>query len=142
MSAKVYTRKDVIRIVLTGIILFGVIEEAVLYFFFPLHYTHYTVFIPFYFILLALSLLWALAYFRTEQIHIGRALARMMLLTVSQFITSIVVLACCILFVGEHKNTFVIAFGIYYIWFLVLKLFVFYNMERYNKIRQSKSRGQ
>ncbi|MDR0757784.1 MAG: hypothetical protein LBF85_08060 [Tannerella sp.] len=142
MSAKVYTRRKVNRIVLTGIALFGLIEEAALYFFFPQHYTPYTIFIPFYFLLLALSLLWALSHFRVERIHIGRALARMMLLSSSQFITSVAVLVCYISFVGVHKNTFVLVFGIYYIWFMVLKTFVFYNMEHYNKIRQLKDKGK
>jgi hypothetical protein len=142
MSAKVYKRREVNRIVLTGIILFGAIEEAALYFFFPQHYTHYTIFIPFYFLLLALILLWALAHFRMERIHIRRALARTMLLSVSHFMISVAALVCYIFLIGVHKNTFVLVFGIYYIWFLVLKVFVFYNMEHYNKIKRSKDRGE
>ncbi|MDR1330985.1 MAG: hypothetical protein LBK07_02675 [Tannerella sp.] len=139
---RAYKRKEVIRIVLTGIVLFGIIEEMALYFFFPQYYTSCTILIPFYFLLLALSMLWVLAHFRPERIHIGRALARMMLLTVSQFITSIAALMCYIFFVGVQKNAFVLAFGIYYIWFLVLKIFVFYNMEHYNKIHPLKNREE
>ncbi|MDR1408420.1 MAG: hypothetical protein LBJ23_10315 [Tannerella sp.] len=140
MKEKVYRRKDVNRIVLAGTVLFGIVEETALYFFLPQYYTPYTIFIPCYFVLLALSLLWALSHFRVERIHIGRALARMMLLSASQFITSIAALVCYIVFVGVQKNTFVLVFGIYYIWFLALKMFVFYNMEHYHKITQIKNR--
>ncbi|MDR2120068.1 MAG: hypothetical protein LBP64_04240 [Tannerella sp.] len=136
MSAKIYRRREVNRIVLTGVVLFGLLEEAAICFLFPQYYTCYMLFIPCYFLLLAVSLLWGMAHFRAEQIHIRRALARMMLLNVSQFITSAAIIVCYALFVGEQKNAFILAFGLYYIWFLGLKLFVFYNMEHFNKFKR------
>jgi hypothetical protein len=125
-------------IVLTGVILFGAITVAALYLFYPQYYTPYTLFIPPYFILLAFILLCALSHFHFERVHIRRALARMMLLNASQLFTSIIVLFCYIRLVGEHKDTFVLLFGLNYIWFMALKLFVFYNMENYNKVKKLK----
>jgi len=130
---KVYSHVTVRRFVLLSIILFGVIEESVLYFGFPEYYTSYTLFIPVYFLLLGISLLLAISRIRSKQLHIGRALARLMLLNVVQLFLSFAVLFYYIRYIDEQRHTFVLLFGLFYIMFLGLKMFVIYNIDSDHK---------
>ncbi|MDR0348856.1 MAG: hypothetical protein LBH90_05105 [Tannerella sp.] len=126
---KVYSHVAVRRFVLISIMLFGVIAESVLYFGFPEYYTKYTLFIPVYFLLLGVSLLLSISRIRTKQLHLGRALARLMLLNVVQLFLSFGVLFYYIRYIHEQRRVFVLLFGLYYIMFFGLKMFVFYNID-------------
>jgi len=130
---KVYSHVTVRRFVLISIILFGVIELSVLYFGFPEYYTKYTLYIPIYFLLLGISLLLSISRIRSKQLHIGRALARLMLLNVVQLFLSFIVLVYYVWYIDVQRDTFVLLFGLYYILFLGLKMFVFYNIDSDNK---------
>jgi len=126
---KVYSHITVRRFVLICIILFGVIELSVLYWGFPEYYTKYVFFIPAYFLFLGVSLLLSISRIRTKQLHIGRAHARLMLLNVVQLFLSFGILFYYIRYINEQRHTFVLLFGLYYIMFLGLKMFVFYNID-------------
>lgn len=126
---KVYSHITVRRFVIISIILFGVIGVSVVYFGFPEYYTKYILYIPVYFLLLGISLLLLISRIRSKQLHIGRALARLMLLNACQLFVSFIVLVCYVRYIDEQRDTFVLLFGLYYILFLGLKLFVFYNID-------------
>jgi hypothetical protein len=133
MTARIYTTGEVRRLVILGVLLFGAIEEAVLYFGFPAYCTVYTAFIPVYFLILGLTLLFALSQRRTTRsskpLHPGRALARLMILNVSQLVLSAIILFLYIRYINVQRNTFLLVFAVYYIWFLGLKMFVLCNID-------------
>jgi hypothetical protein len=135
MGAKTYTQQEINAIVLTGVTLFGLAEAATLYFFFPHYYTPYMLLIPAYFLLLAAGLLWMTAHFRIKP-SVRQSLTAFMLLTVCQLFTSIALIVCYTLFIDVHRKAFVLLFGTYYAWFLVLKLFVCFHTERRQPINK------
>lgn len=126
---KVYSHTAVRRLVILSIIIFGALEISVLYWGFPEYYTNYVLFIPVYYLALGISLLLAISRIRSKQLHIGRALARLMLLNAVQLFLSFGVLFYYIRFIDEQRRSFLLLFGLSYILFLGLKLFVFYNID-------------
>lgn len=126
---KVFTQNEVWRRVLLSIIIFGILEVAVLYWGFPEYYTNNVIFIPIYFLALGISLLLAIYRINSKPLHIGRAAARLMLLNASQLVLSFGVLFYYIRYIDVQRRSFVLLFGLFYIWFLLLKLFVFYNID-------------
>jgi uncharacterized membrane protein YhaH (DUF805 family) len=133
---RAYTPWQVRRFVMLSILLFGIATETALYFGFPEYCTRYTVFIPVYFLLLGLSLLFALSRMQARRLHPGRALARLMILNVSQLFLSAVILFVYIRCIDVQRNTFLIVFGLFYVWFLGLKMFVLCNIDRHHQERK------
>lgn len=126
---KVYSHIAVRRFVILSIILLGVVMEAILALGFPEYNTPYTLYIPVYFLILGISLLLSISRIRSKQLHIGRALARLMLLNVVQLFLSFGVLFYYMRYIKEQEHTFLLAFGLFYVMFLGLKMFVFYNID-------------
>lgn len=133
----VYQKKQSNQIVLWGIILFGIVEIGLIYFALPSYYTHFMLFIPLYFLILGISLLLILSRMSRKKIHPGRALARLMIFNVAQMTLSFFILVLiyyCLPLEKQLKNIIVLAFGVYYIFFMGLKLFVLYNIDKQHKI--------
>ena len=128
-----YSHKTVNTFVLGNILVFGIIELAVVYRFFPKSYTSYMLLNPVYFFLLGLTVLLAVSRIESKRLHPGRAVARLMLLNTSQFI-----LSACLLFYYVYRihvqcRAFLLTFGLFYIWFMCVKLFVLYNIDSQHK---------
>ena len=126
---KVFTQNEVWRRVLLSIIIFGILEVAVLYWGFPEYYTNNVIFIPIYCLALSISLLLASYRINSKPLHIGRAAARLMLLNASQLVLSFGVLFYSILHIEVQRRSFVLLFVLFYIRFLLLTLFLFYNID-------------
>lgn len=135
---KIYRKKQTNKIVIWGIILFGILEIGLIRILLPSYYTNYLLFIPVYFLILGISVLLILSRMSRKKIHPGRALARLMIFNVAQMMLSFMILIGCYYFITAHKQIVLIAFGIYYIFFMGLKLFILYNIDKQHKIANRK----
>ena len=128
-----YSHKTVNTFVLGSILMFGVIELAIVYWLFPKSYTSYMLLTPVYFLLLGLTVLLALSRIESKRLHPGRAVARLMLLNTSQFILSASLLFYYVYRINVQRRAFLLTFGLFYIWFMCVKLFVLYNIDSQHK---------
>ncbi|MDR2473590.1 MAG: hypothetical protein LBD53_08560 [Tannerella sp.] len=130
---KVYRKKQTQRLVLWGILLFGIVEIAFICFVMPQYYTHLLLVIPVYFMLMGYILLYILARFGKQKIHPSKALARLMLFNVVQMMISFAMVFVYFYTAINHKHTILIAFSVYYIFFMGLKLYIFYSIDNQHK---------
>lgn len=128
-----YSHKTVNTFVLGSILMFGVIELAIVYWLFPKSYTPYMLLTLLYFLLLGLTVLLALSRIESKRLHPGRAVARLMLLNASQFILSACLLFYYVYQINVQRRAFLLTFGLFYIWFMCIKLFVLYNIDSQHK---------
>lgn len=128
-----YSHKVVNTVVMGGIALFGVLELMAVRLFFAEHYSRHLLLIPVYYMVLGAAVLLLVSRIESRRLHPGRAVARIMLLNVSQLLLSIGLLMAYVYFTGEDHSTFLLVFGLFYIWFMCLKVFVFYNIEHQHK---------
>jgi hypothetical protein len=140
MKAKVYTQRAVNRLVVTAVVVFGLLVNAVLCLLFPEYATHYTLLIPCYYLILAISLLWALSRLDAGRVGSVRALYLMMMLSAAQLLVSAGVVVLYAFFVGERQKAFTGIFGLHYLWFLGWKVFVLRYMEQQNRLPQPENK--
>jgi hypothetical protein len=130
---KAYRETKFHRIVIVGIALFGIVEMAIIRFLFPASYSHLLWLIPAYFLLLGIIVLLVLNRMKRRQMHPGRAIARLMLFNVAQMFVSFILLFLCYNLFENRKEVFILAFSIFYIFFMAVKFYILYDIDRQNK---------
>ncbi len=135
--SEIYSHRTINTSVLGSVLLFGVVELAIVYWLYPEYYTSYMLMIPIYFLILGVTLLLAMSRIESKRLHPGRAVARLMLLNASQFILSIGLLFYYIYCINMQRKSFLFVFGIFYIWFMCIKLFVLYHIDRQHKYKKT-----
>jgi len=130
---KAYRDKRFYSIVIASIALFGIIEIAVIRCVFPSSYMHLLWLIPAYFLLLGFITLILLRRMKRKKLHPGKAIARLMLFNVSQMLVSFTLLFLFYYFVKDNKNVFIIAFALFYIFFMSIKFYIILDINRQNK---------
>jgi hypothetical protein len=131
---KIYGEKQSGRVVSWGIILFGILEIGFIRLVYPSYYTHYLLFIPAYFLILGIGVLLVLSHISRKNIHPGRAIARLMMFNVAQIALSFMIPVGYCYFVAVHKRIMLITFLIYYVFFMGLKFYILYNIDKQRKI--------
>jgi hypothetical protein len=137
---KVYRAKVVRKFVLYGIILFGIVEVGLIRFLLPDYYTGYLMLVPAYFLLLGVIILLLLSRMKRKRLHPGRAIARLMLFNISQMMLSFIVMFIYFYFVEEQKYMMLLAFSIFYVFFMAIKLFIIYNIDNQHKTEKKRLR--
>lgn len=135
---KVYRKKHSNQVVIGGIILFGILEIGLIRFAYPAYYTHYLLLIPVYFLILGISVLRIMSRMSRKKIHPGRAIARLMIFNVAQMLLSFAILIGYYYFVTVHKQIMLIAFSIFYVFFMGLKFYILYNIDKQHKNAKDK----
>jgi len=136
---RVYRAIEIRRFVLYGIILFGIAEIGFIRFVMPSSYTHLLLLIPAYFLLLGIGVLLLLSRMKRKRLHPGRAIARLMLFNVSQMILSFFLMFLYYYHAEEsHKNIMLLAFGVFYIFFMGVKLFIIFNIDNQHKTEKKR----
>ena len=126
-------RNKIRRFVLSSIILFSILELAFVKWLFPESFTVDLLYIPAYFFILGISVLFVLSRADRKKIHPGRAVARLMLFNVAQITISFILLFCYYYFSPVKDYTILIAFCIFYIFFMGLKFYILYNIDKQHK---------
>ena len=114
--------KEARRIVIFGTALFGILEIAFIRMVFPSHYTASLLFIPLYFLLSGIGLLLFMR--RTKP---GKAVAMFMLFNIAHITLSFSLLTGYYLFAPEREPALLIAFGVFYLFFMGLKMVIIYR---------------
>jgi hypothetical protein len=122
------------RVVIAWILAFGVVELGVIRFFFPSHFTPLLFLILPYFCILGILMLLILRQIKRRKIHPGRAVARLMLFNVSQMLLSVMIVIVYSYFIDIERYTMLLAFSIFYIFFMGIKFFIIYNIDRRHKL--------
>lgn len=130
---RVYRAKETRKLVLYGILIFGILELGLIYFVFPSYYSNYLLLLPAYFMFLGISVLLLLSRMKRKRLHPGRAIARLMLFNVSQMLLSFILIFCYYNFIKIHKNVLLLAFCAFYVFFMCIKLFIIYNIDNQHK---------
>ena len=130
---RVYRAKETRKLVLYGILLFGALEVGVIRFFLPAYYSCYLLFVPVYFLLLGIGILLLLSRMKRKRLHPGRAIARLMLFNVAQMLLSMILLYYYYYFIKVQKYTMLLAFSIFYVFFMGIKMFIIYNIDNQHK---------
>lgn len=133
---KVYKEKKIRTFVLLGVIIFGILEIAFIRLVFPSHYTNYLLYIPVYFLILGISVLLVLSRMKRRKLHPGRAIARLMLFNVAQMILSFFVLFIYYHYINIERQVMLVAFCIFYIFFMGVKFFILYHIDKNHKIHK------
>jgi hypothetical protein len=115
-----YKKKAVIR-VLSGIILFGIVELAVIKWLLPAYYTHYLILIPVYFLIASIGMLFAFEKMNRKKVHPAREITQLLMLSVVPMILSFALIFCYFYFIQIQKLTMLLAFSIFYLFFMFLK---------------------
>jgi len=118
------------KYVMAAIALFGVIEIAVIRFAFPSYYSNLLLLIPAWFLLMGFIVLLILT--RTD-IHPRRAVARLMLFSVAQMFVSFAMLFVCYYLIENNRKTLVLAFAVFYIFFLGVRFYILHIVDRQNR---------
>jgi uncharacterized membrane protein len=137
---KAYNEAEARKLVIFGIIIFGVIEMAFIRLVFPSYYTNYLLFIPVYFLILGISVLLILLRMKRKRLHPGRAIARLMLFNVSQMLLSFLLLFCYYYLAEVRNHTLLIAFSVFYIFFMGIKMFILYNIDSQHNIHKKRAK--
>jgi hypothetical protein len=126
------------RLVLYGIIGFGIAEVGLIRFVFPDYYTNNLLYISAYFLLLGVIILPLLSRMKRKRLHPGRAIARLMLFNASQMLLSFILMFIYVYFVDVQKYTMLLAFGAFYIFFMCIKFFIIYNIDNQHKTEKKR----
>jgi hypothetical protein len=113
---------------------FGIVELGVIRIFFPSHFTPLLFFILLYFLILGVVLLLVMRQIKRRKIHPGRAIARLMLFNVSQMLLSGMIMVAYSYLVDIERYAMLLAFSIFYIFFMGIKIFIIYNIDRRHKL--------
>ena len=135
---RVYRAKETRKIVLYGILTFGILETGLIYFVFPSYYSHHLLLIPAYFMLLGISILLLLSRMKRKRLHPGRAIARFMLFNVAQMLLSFILMFYYYNFIKIHKNVVLLSFCFFYVFFMGIKLFIIYNIDNQHKTEKKR----
>ena len=135
---RVYRAKETRQLVLWGIVLFGLVEMGLIRFVFSSYYTNYLLLIPIYFLLLGIGILLLLSRMKRKRLHPGRAIARLMLFNVGQMILSVILMFCYYFYIHVQESTVLLSFGIFYIFFMGIKLFIIYNIDNQHKTEKKR----
>ena len=130
---KSYGGNGTTRFVLGGIILFGILELALIKWLFPASFTLTLLVIPAYFLLLGVIVLIILSRMNHKKIHPGRAVARLMLFNAAQMMLSFILIFGYYYLTDEKDYTILFTFSIFYIFFMGLKLYILYNIDKQHK---------
>ena len=132
---KTFTEYQIRKLVLCGIIIFGIIEIAFFRLVFPASFTYYLFLIPGYFLLLGIFILLLLTRMRRRRLHPGRAVARLMLFNVVQMALSFTILFLYYYLIDVQKHLMLIAFCLFYVYFMCIKFFILYNIDKHHKFK-------
>jgi len=135
---RVYRAIEIRRLVLYGIMAFGIAEMAFIRLVLPESYTHFLLLIPAYFLLLGIGILFLLSRIKRKRLHPGRAIARLMLFNVSQMLLSFILMFLYIYFIEEQKYMMLLAFFCFYIFFMGIKFFIIYNIDNQHKTEKKR----
>jgi hypothetical protein len=136
---RVYRAKETRKLVLYGILIFGIIETGVIYLLFPSYYSNNLLYIPAYFMVLGISILLLLSRMKRKRLHPGRAIARLMLFNVAQMLLSFILMFCYWYFMKiENKNVVILSFSVFYVFFMGIKLFIIYNIDNQHKTEKKR----
>lgn len=130
---RTYKEKEIGKILLGSILLFGIVELALIKMLFPAYYTHYMLFIPVYFLMLSVGMLFMLSQIKRKAVQPRREIALLMLFNASQMLLSLILVFCYYLLIKVQRISMLIAFFIFYLFFLGLKLFALYHMDKLHK---------
>jgi uncharacterized membrane protein len=75
---------------------------------------------------------------KRKSLNPGRAIARLMLFNVSQFLLSVIAMFCYYLFVKVQEGAFLLSFSAFYIFFMGLKYFIIYNIDNQHKTEKKR----
>lgn len=121
-----------------AILLFGIVEEAVLYGAFPTHYTAYTLLIAPYFLLLA----WMVtAMERSMERHgtkVQTKVMRWLQLTMAQLLLTVVLLLIYVVCIDVERVAFLLTFCIFYLWYMCVKMYALHKIQ----LQESASKAQ
>lgn len=137
---RTYKAKATAKLVIFGILLFGILEIAIIYCVMPEYYTHFLLYIPVYFLILGVSILWILRHMQRRKIHPGRAVARLMLFNVAQMMLSFGIMTGYYYLIDVQEHTILIAFSVFYIYFMCMKFYILYNIDKQHKIETKRLR--
>jgi hypothetical protein len=137
---KAFNEEEARKLVIFGIILFGIVEVAFIRLVLPSCYTNLLMLIPAYFLLLGVALLLILTRMKRRRLHPGRAVARLMLFNVSQMLLSFLLMIYYYYCINVQKHTILIAFGVFYVFFLGIKMFILYNIDSQHNIHTKRTR--
>jgi hypothetical protein len=116
--------KEARIIVLFGTALFGILEIAFIRTVFPSHYTASLLFIPLYFLLSGIGLL----LFLQQRVKPGKAVAMFMLFNIAHITLSFsLLLGYYYIFASAREPAWLIAFGVFYLFFMALKMVIIYR---------------
>ncbi|MDR1222108.1 MAG: hypothetical protein LBL07_04415 [Tannerella sp.] len=138
---RIYRAKETGRFVILGIIIFGILEIGFIRLVHPSYYTNRLLLIPAYFLLLGISVLFVLSRMKRNRLHPGRAIARLMLFNAVQMLQSFFLLFCYYYFTDVQEHTVLIAFSVFYVFFMGMKLFILYNIDKLHKIETKRLRN-
>jgi hypothetical protein len=139
---RAYRAKETRKLVIFGIVIFGILEVGFIRLVYPTYYTDYLLLIPVYFLLLGISVLLVLSRMKRNRLHPGRAIARLMLFNVAQMLLSFFLMFCYYYFIHVQKHAVLIAFSVFYISFMGLKLFILYNIDKLHKIESKRLQNE
>lgn len=106
-----------------AVLLFGIVEEGVLYGALPEYYTGYTLFIMPYFLLLTWMLYAAVKHMQKKGYEPQLIIQRWMQLTMAQMLLSLVVLLIYVELIDVQRVAFLLTFCIFYFWYIALKMY-------------------
>jgi uncharacterized membrane protein len=131
---KADNKKEAGKLVLFGIVTFGIVEMIFIRIVFPSYYTDFLLLIPVYFLASGIGMLLLLSHMKRKNLPPGRAVAGFMLFNISQMMLSFLLLLGYYLFVDVREHTLLLAFSVFYIFFMGIKLSVFYNIDHQRNI--------
>ena len=122
-----------------AILLFGIVEEAVLYGAFPTHYTAYTLLIAPYFLLLA----WMVtAMERSMERHGTKPQTKVMRwlqLTMAQLLLTVVLLLIYVVCIDVERVAFLLTFCIFYLWYMCVKMYTLHKIQLLESARKAQT---
>lgn len=127
---RVYKTKETGKLIIFSILIFGILEIGFIRFVYPSYYTDYLLLIPVYFLLLGISVMFMLSRMKRNKSHPGRAIVRLMSFNVAQMLLSFFLMFCYYFFADVQEHTILIAFSIFYIFFMGLKLFILIRLTQ------------
>lgn len=133
----VYRVKTARKLVLYGIILFGLFEVGLIRLVFPAYYTHSLLLIPAYFLLSGICILFILKNMKRKNIHPGRAVILLMFFSLAQMLCSFFVMFFYYYFAETNKLIMLFAFCVFYIYFMGIKFFIIHNIDIQHKTKKN-----
>jgi len=138
---KIYKERETVKLVLFGLIIFGIVELCFIRLVFPDSYSNYLLLVPAYFLLLGVIVLLLLSRMKRNKVNPARAIARMMLFNVIQILVSFLLLFMVHYLYDFKDYAMLISFFVFYIFFMGIKLFILYDIDKRYQIDKKRLRA-